>query len=437
MANDSYKIPRSLYSKAFIPVLKSKHRYLVCYGGRGSSKSHTLILKFILESFAPKHRAIYYCRKNFETIRSTTFKDFVFVIKMAGLTKYFDYSEVQNSSMVFTNRISGHKIMPYGLVEAEKTKGISQATHIFVDEITENTRESIDMIDSVLRTPQAEYLQFACAFNPVDENNFIRDYFFDKDNITLPRADYGDKLMVHHSTLEDNDYLDKQTYKESLMLKYSWNDNLLNINLFGLWGKAEVDKPYIPTFKKEIHVLKESLPYDNSDIYLSFDFNVDPITCIASQFRQDKLIIIEEFRLRNSDIFELCNQIGMKLPRRNFLKVTGDSTGKNRQAISKGGLTYYQIIQSELKIGQFSFIIPGMNHSIINSRAIVSRAFHGNKVLINPDCKYLINDLTYCEVNSDGKLLKKGTDKELTHLLDTLTYQIVNCSQVILGLNQK
>lgn len=436
MTNETYKLPRKLYSKAFIPVLRSKHRYLVCWGGRASSKSHTIILKYVLESFAPKHRAIYYCRKNFETIRSTTFKDFVFVIKMAGLTNYFDYSEVQNSSMVFTNRITGHKIMPYGLVEAEKTKGISQATHIFVDEITENTRESIDMIDSVLRTPQAEYLQFACAFNPIDENNFIRSYFFDADDITMPRPDYGDKLFIHHSTLEDNDYLDKEAYRESLRLKYSWNDNLLNVNLYGLWGKSEVDKPYIPTFKKEVHILKDDIPFDNSDIYLSFDFNVDPITCIASQFRNGKLTIIKEFRLRNSEIYELCSQINIELPRQNFLKVTGDATGKSRSAMTKGALSYYQIIATELKVNSdYDFIIPSVNHSVINSRAIVSRAFHMNKIAINPSCKYLINDLTYCEADNDGKLKKKGIDKELTHLMDTLTYMVVNCSQVALGLD--
>jgi PBSX family phage terminase large subunit len=339
---------------------------------------------------------------------------------------YFDYSEVQNSSMVFTNKITGHKIMPYGLVEAEKTKGISQATHVFVDEITECSKESIDMIDSVLRTPQAEYLQFICAFNPVDESNFIRDYFFSKNDINLPREDYGDDLLLHHSTLKDNEYIDQEAYETSLIRKYGHNQNLLDVNLYGKWGRAEVDKPYITTFDKNKHVGK--FDFDRSDILLSFDFNVDPITCVASQIRGGIVYFIEEYRLRNSDIWQLCTDIKSKLPKSNYIIVTGDSTGKNRQAISKGGLNYYHVIKDELNLHDRVFNIPGMNHSNQNSREIMNRAFHFNKCLVNESMTYLIKDLIYCEADMHGNLVKKtsGEGKELSHLLDAFKYSLVN-----------
>jgi len=434
MANEIFKIPRKFFSKSFVPVIESKQRYIVCFGSRGSSKTTMIILKLLIESFAPKHRAIYYCRKNHETIRSTIFKDICFAIKMFGMKHYFEYSEVANSSMVFTNKITGHKIMPYGLVEAEKTKGISQATHVFVDEITECSKESIDMIDSVLRTPQAEYLQFICAFNPVDENNFIRSYFFSPDDISKPRADYGDDLLIHHSTLNDNEYIDKEAYEISLRRKYEHNQNLLDINLFGKWGRAEVDKPYITNFDKSKHVGK--FEFDKSDILLSFDFNVDPMTCVASQIRAGVVYFIEEYRLRNSDIWQLCAEIRSKLPKSNYVIVTGDSTGKNRQAISKGGLNYYHVIKDELNLHDRAFTIPGMNHSNHNSREIMNRAFHFNKCFINESMPYLIKDLTYCEADMHGNLIKKssGEGKELSHLLDAFKYSLVNIYRTKLDL---
>jgi phage terminase large subunit len=420
------EIPKCLYSDHFIPILESKHRYVVCFGGRGSSKTHHIMLKLLLATFRSKHVSIYYCRRNFETIRSNTYKDFINLIKLAGLDDSFTYSTAHNSSMVITNNITGNSLYPYGLVEAEKTKGISQATHIFVDEITENNKESIDMIDSVLRTPQAEYLQFICAFNPVDEDNFIRSYFFDENNSFIGRADYGDDLLIHHSTLEHNEYIDKEAYKISLIRKYGHNQNLLDVNLYGKWGKAEVDKPYIPTFDKAKHVITSN--YNNDIIYLSFDFNVDPITCIAGQKQGNEVNVIEEFVLRNSDIYELCEHIKIKLPKSNYLMVTGDATGKNRQAISKGGITYYQVIRDILRLSDSQFLIPSVNHSNLNSRELMSRAFHLNKCNINNTCTYLINDLTYCEVGNDGKLLKKnsGADKQLSHLMDCLKYLLIN-----------
>ena len=419
-------IPRHLYSAHFKQILNSRHRYIVCWGGRGSSKTYTIILKLLLATFRKSHVAIYYCRKNYETIRSNTFKDIQYVMKLAKISHNFEFSTANNSSMIIKNKITGNCMYPYGLVEAEKTKGISEATHIFVDEITENTKESIDMIDSVLRTPQAEYLQFICAFNPVDENNFIRSYFFDENDNTKGRADYGDDLLIHHSTLEDNEYIDKEAYKLSLERKYGHNQNLLDVNLFGKWGKSEVDKPYIPTFNKLIHVKHNE--YNNSTIYLSFDFNVDPITCISAQLQGNNVNVIEEFVLRNSDIYELCEHIYMKIPKSNRLIVTGDATGRNRQAISRGGVTYYHAIKEILRISEHQFNVPSVNFSNLNSRELIGRAFHFNRCFINPNCTYLINDLTYCEVGNDGKLKKESTGKNanLSHLMDCLKYMLIN-----------
>lgn len=44
MQNENPKIPRKFYSKAFIPVLESKHRYLVCYGSRGCFAKKTKVV---------------------------------------------------------------------------------------------------------------------------------------------------------------------------------------------------------------------------------------------------------------------------------------------------------------------------------------------------------------------------------------------------------
>ena len=416
-----YDLPKELYSNHFVDVLNSKHRYLVCMGGRASTKSHTLILKCLLESFREKHRGIFYCRKHYETIRSTTFKDIINVIKLSGLEDSFSYSTSHNSSMIFKNNITGHQIVPYGLVEAEKTKGISQATHIFVDEITENNKESIDMIDSVLRTPQAEYLQFMCAFNPVDENNFIRSYFFDEKDPYKGRTDYGNDLLIHHSTLENNDFLDKEAYRISLTRKYGHNQNLLDVNLYGLWGKAEVEAPFAQRFDKTKHVKK--LEYKGKVYRLSFDFNVNPITCIIATDNGKKAQILKEFRLSDSDIYKLCSEIRSWLPIGCYIEVTGDSTGSNRSAMTQGNINYYDIIEKELRISRRQIRTPTYNIGHENSRALMNSLFIEDLIELDESCKWLIDDLVYCEVLPDGHINKKKNEaSNMGHLLDCLRY---------------
>lgn len=414
-------IPRHLYSEHFKPVLNSKHRYLICLGGRGSSKTYSIILKLLLATFRQKHVAIYYCRKNFETIRTNTFKDIQNVMKVANIAHNFEFSTAFNSSMIVRNKITGNCLYPYGLSEAEKTKGISEATHIFVDEITENTKESIDMIDSVLRTPQAEYLQFVGAFNPVDENNFIRSYFFDEKDAYKGRPDYGDDLLIHHSTLEHNEYIDKEAYKTSLIRKYGHNQNLLDVNLYGLWGKAEVDAPFAQRFDKVKHVTK--LSYQGKSFRLSFDFNVNPITCIICTENKTKVQVLKEFRLADSDIYNLCKEIRDWLPKGAYLEVTGDSTGQNRSAMTQGNVNYYDIIVKELRISQRQVRTPTFNIGHENSRALMNSLFMDNNIEIDEGCKWTIDDLVYCEVLPDGHINKKKNEaSNMGHLLDCLRY---------------
>lgn len=413
-------IPRHLYSEHFKPVLNSRHRYVVCLGGRGAAKTFHIILKLLLITFRSNHVSVYYCRKNYETLRKNTFKDFQYVMKLAKIAHNFEFSTAYNSSMVIKNKITGNSIQPYGLLDSENTKGISEATHIFVDEITENNKESIDMIDSVLRTPQAEYLQFICAFNPVDENNFIRKYFFDENNPYKGRADYGDDLLVHHSTLEDNEYLDKEAYKLSLQRKYGHNKNLLDVNLHGLWGKAEVDNPFIFNFAKERHVKK--FEQVASVYHLSFDFNVSPMTCLVAEVQKNKkLKIIKEFRDINSNTHKLCEIIKNWLPFGAILRVTGDATGNNKSSYTSGNVGQYDTISKILKVPIIRIDTPSINIGHVNSRDQLNMMFHRDMIEIHESCTYLIEDIEYLECLPDGKIDKKK-DENIGHLMDCLRY---------------
>lgn len=172
------------------------------------------------------------------------------------------------------------------------------------------------------------------------------------------------------------------------------------------------------------------------DIYLSFDFNVDPMTCIVAQTdRLTYLNIIKEFRIPNSDTYAMCDAINKEYEHLDpYYIITGDASGNARQSATKGGLSHYQIIAAELDIYSRQIKTPRSNASISNSRILL------NSMLKNfpefridaKQCPHLIKDLMFVEteLGRNGKIgikktgiLMAGMDSaSMTHLLDCLRY---------------
>jgi phage terminase large subunit len=191
----------------------------------------------------------------------------------------------------------------------------------------------------------------------------------------------------------------------------------------GDWDVIDVQRPFAYAFDKFKTVKPNVEIHPNEPIILSFDFNVDPITCIAGQSYGNKIRIFREFRLRNSDIFNLCETIKIEFGERFFI-VTGDASGANRSAMTKGALNYYTIIRDELEIPKSAFKVPSVNPSIKNSRVLLNSMLqkHGDLV-IDSSCQFLIHDLQSVETTPDGDI-DKGKDAKLTHLLDCFRYYI-------------
>ena len=215
-----------------------------------------------------------------------------------------------------------------------------------------------------------------------------------------------------------NPYISEIELKEieSTTDPLTWSQEYLAkfVNLNGL--------AFLYTFKRDKHVkdygeLRKDLP-----VYLSFDFNISPMTCIASQHPEDKSYIYtrHEFRLMNSDIYEMCDVIRTKLDGHYFI-VTGDESGKNGSGLKKN-TNYYTVIKNQLDLAPYQIILPNKNPGIENNRVLCNSILYRHpKVMIHPECEYLIKDCERVQILPNGDIDKK-TDPSLTHLLDTLRY---------------
>lgn len=164
---------------------------------------------------------------------------------------------------------------------------------------------------------------------------------------------------------------------------------------------------------------KKSLP-----VTISFDFNVDPITALACQNDGMKWgKVIKEYRLRNSDIFELCTRIKSDWEGY-FLLATGDASGRARNAITRGNRSAVQTVQRLLGLRPVQMKFPTSNPSVRNTRVLLNSLFHNHtNFYISSECQYLIADLEGVKVDDKGDIDKKK-DALKSHLIDGFRYWI-------------
>lgn len=133
-------------------------------------------------------------------------------------------------------------------------------------------------------------------------------------------------------------------------------------------------------------------------IHLSFDFNINPITCIAGQHTANYgpgsfVRILREFELPNSTISEIALQVKTAFPL-SVLTATGDATGRNRNAgFTSGSETSWTMLQTALGLADSQILTPLDNPSHENSRVMCNNLMQSHpNYLIDPSCKKLIKE---------------------------------------------
>ncbi len=218
-------------------------------------------------------------------------------------------------------------------------------------------------------------------------------------------------------TTYENPYLDKTEIDE---VKDTVDEATFRCEFLAEDVSLAVNK-FIYTFQQDIHILKDLQPIPGLPILLSFDFNVEPIVALAGQCSGlEKVLILDEFRLLNSDIEELCARIWTKYGDR-MLIVTGDASGQNRTAL-KRDLNYYKEIKRCLKLQMTQFKLQAANPPIKNTRVLCNSLLQRHKDYHFSDrVPYLILDIRETEVDPHGNI-DESKDKHKGHLFAAWRY---------------
>lgn len=193
----------------------------------------------------------------------------------------------------------------------------------------------------------------------------------------------------------------------------------------GKWGNIQVGDPFCLTFDRSKHVAKTTVN-GKYELYLSFDFNVNPITCQVRQFYNNHYYGIESIKLDSSDIYKLCDYINLKY-KGCFFIVTGDATGKNTSALVQDGINYYTVIKAKLNLSIGQLKVPTINPKVKDNRVLVNAFFTYTNCSFDPDnCKGLIFDLENVSVNDLGEIDKgdRSNPRKRADHLDGFRYDL-------------
>lgn len=257
-----------------------------------------------------------------------------------------------------------------------------------------------------------------CTFNPA--RGFIKELFYDRwRNGTLP-----DNWAFIPSLLEDNPENSDQ-YKESL--KQNLPDWEYKVYVLGDWDALQSETTFVKEFNYDRHVLNEDVEADkNNDIYVCFDFNVNPFCVAVFQHTKTYIHQVDEYYLENCDIYTVCKLLQRDYKHwfdRGMYYINGDASGQNRSAMTTGNVSAYEIIRACFNCAWTKFNIPTTNPGILNSRLLINSIFKNHpNYKINPKCKETIKDFQEVETDNKGKIDK--SDLKRTHLLDIVRYYL-------------
>lgn len=218
---------------------------------------------------------------------------------------------------------------------------------------------------------------------------------------------FDDKNYMHNATMHLDDLMRRQMIE-------------------GDWDAFPIENQYFYNWSTSKHVVPAGsfTPNRHLPISLSFDFNVNPMTAKVGQ--KTSLMtgrIFKEYDLQPGSTEQVCNKILADFPQFiGNMQVTGDKTGRNRQAVTEGNLNHYRLIKQLLKCSDRDMDVEGVNMAHKDSRVLCNAVLTHADFAVTEDCPLTIQDCFGAQVDEWGELLK--TSKEGRHHFDNTRYQI-------------
>jgi PBSX family phage terminase large subunit len=399
----------------FIPLYENQSRFLILPGGAGSGKSIFCADKIIHRTLCEAGHKFLCLRKVGDTIEESVFAELSAAIETRGASHEFKVNKTKHS---FSHIPTGNQILCKGLDDPAKIKSIKGITGMWLEEATEFDENDLDQLNIRIRGEKKNYVQYILSFNPIDEQHWLKKRFIDK-------KDPDSTVLV--TTYKDNHFLTPQDVQQLLNLA-GRNPLYYDVYVLAKWGVVVKSDKFLYAFSNEKHTTESYTPNPHLPILVSFDFNVNPMTCIVGQQVGDSLIIFDEMKLNNGSTEELSEMVKAKYIRWLYqIDITGDATGRNREKATRGNINQYMVIQEILELQDRDIKVRSKNAELKDSRVLCNSVLQHAEVKITKNCVGTINDAVYAAIKINPMTKKMDvikTEEEGRHFFDNFRYSI-------------
>lgn len=412
----------------FVEPFTFDGRYLVMYGGRGSSKSVTASRKAIYKMVSEPYFKGVCIRKTYNTLKDSCFADIKEEVETLGLSELFTFTR----SPLEVRCESGAVMLFRGMDDPQKIKGLKNPNFVWYEEGNE-----IDEADFITMTTSIrgkhKGTEIFC-FNPELGQDYKEHWIYKRFNFgdhiapsfrdeVEVELDDGEKVtqevMVHQSTYKDNPYLPPEFIANLEEMK-ARDPYYYRVYVLGLFGNKKVGDQFYKDFKPERNTKKVEYTPD-LPVHISFDENVNPyLPCGLFQFHNGIIYMIHEVAMKHprNTVREICAEI------KHFLRghkegvyIYGDASSRKQDVKLEKGQNFFKIILSELDTLRPILRLPMKNPSVSMRGRFINEVFAhripGKEVIIGENCTLTAEDLLYTLETAEGtKHKEKSRDKE-------------------------
>lgn len=428
------QITVNIPKKAFLPcyhhLLNSEAHIDLYWGGRDSGKSQDIAQQLIKDCLRLPYFKCMLIKKTFNSIKESQWETIKNICENWGIDHLFTFKVAP----LTIECVNGNKFLGRGCDNPQSIKSTRNPSHSWIEEGNQLTLDDFITVTTTLRANNVRIKQ-RVSFNPefgidYEEHWLWKNFFAGKD----PNGSYSWEFQLPNGKAFQYTYTSTHTtYKSNPKVspeRIAFLEMLANIDPYyyrvytlGLPGRRKNNSPFIFAFDRAKH-LGPTTWNRAQDLYLSFDFNRQPLCCTVWQYYNNKIYCIEAIKLDNSDIYKMCDYISLHYPGGVYL-VTGDATGKASSALVLDAINYYTVIKSKLNLGPSQIKVPTVNPLLKESQVLTNAVFAMCNVVIDPiKCKGLIFDLENVRVLPDGSIQKQDREDptQQADFLDTARY---------------
>lgn len=311
--------PKDITSK-LLDIVRCHDRYLLEYGGGGSGKSYRIAQKHLLRIIKAMKKGyregfLCLCKTSPHVKRSVfaLFRNYIDQWKIPGV-------KANRAELSYTFP-GGSFIFCGGLDDPEKVKSIENITSIWMEEGTQFSLGDFRQLDLRLRGETPSYKQIIISFNPMDDTSWIRDLFFDSEELTKTKIwDDGNSFRaqmeaeksdlfatVIQSTWRDNKFIDDQ-YTDMLAALKASDPVRWSIYDQGLWT-ALLERIYVNY--EEV----ADWPDDFDEVFYGLDFGyINPTALVEIGVLDGEIYereLIYESKMQNAQRIERLESLGI------------------------------------------------------------------------------------------------------------------------------